>query len=86
MLDGLWTVLDVKSWISEPYCRLQSAAYALAFTERTSIPIEQRVIVGLRNDGTHQVQTYTEGRADRSAWTSALALSGWFKRHGVRLA
>lgn len=84
-IDGKITILDVKSYIDEPYCRLQTAAYALAFTERTGLPVEQRVIVGLRDDGSYSMHTYTENRADRAAWTSVLALSQWYQRHGVRI-
>lgn len=84
-IGGVVCVLDVKSWINEPYCRMQTAAYALAFTERTGTPVERRVVVGLRDDGSYSEQVYDENRSDRSAWTSALALHSWFHAHGVKL-
>jgi len=85
VIDGHACILDLKGFINEPYCRLQTAAYALAFTERTGIAIDRRVIVGLKDDGSYTVQVYDENRADRAAWTSVLALCRWYAARGVRL-
>jgi len=84
LLNGKRVVLEIKTTASLlPGTAIQCAAYLEAFNYDR--PREEqatgRVAVWLRNDGTYQLKTFEDQRADFHVFTSALVTYEWKKRH-----
>lgn len=76
------TLLDIKTTVDMmPATALQTAAYKAAFEfMHPETPIEKRVSVQLRADGTYRMHTYDDP-SDLAIFLSALNLHNWILRN-----
>lgn len=75
-IAGRHVLIDIKSGRPRPEHALQTAAYAIAYTEATTIEVHERACVYIDADGDYSV-TYHEKSDDAAAFLGARALYRW---------
>ena len=76
-LAGVPAILDLKTGSIPDTAGLQTAAYAIAWQEETSIQCWRRIALRLDSDGTYMVREYEQNNSDSLTFLAALRVWKW---------
>ncbi|KJU83915.1 hypothetical protein MBAV_003882 [Candidatus Magnetobacterium bavaricum] len=85
IINGVDSIIDIKSGVKQPCDALQTAAYMVALAEEKGWEARvrcQRFALYLSKDGMYKLQQHTD-RTDKDVFLSALAVCKWKKENGL---